>query len=292
MGINKNNALGMNILANLRLNKINQNQLSTDTDIDKSTISKYINGKATITRDHLDKIAYYFNTTPETLLNSNLSQISGELKDPQNIFKYCSMLFPLTMDYSAYENPHFEKAFNAHKRMFECLAKMDFVGMDENDIDIVLDEYELAMENKDIELVSLANSLSVFFVSMLFMKCFSLISTHHYNELPYQAKKGLTLKEHQEIQTDLAGSESEFHSIIDDPDFLVEMLDSLGKLKNSEYWSDLSDYYICLLFVFGLISNSFSDMQNKEFGINLLSVFATCGNQYADNYITKMITTE
>ncbi len=292
MGINKNNILGMNILANLRLHKINQNQLSTNVNIDKSTISRYISGKASITREHLDKIAFFFNTTPEALLHGDFSNISGEFKNPENLFIYCSMLFPLTMDYSAYKNPHYKTAFDTHKLLFDHLAKLDYNIFAEVDTDKIIDEYLLAMEDEEIKLVSLANLFSVFFIFTVFWKSFVLYSSCDYNNLPYLAKKYITLKEHQDIQSDLADSESEYRSMVNDPEFIPEILDQLGKLKDDEAWSDLADYYICLLFVFGLFPNGFSDLQNKEFGFELLAIFSACGNQFADNYISKLVTTE
>ena len=62
------------------------------------------------------------------------------------------------------------------------------------------------------------------------------------------------------------------------------MLQLIRLLKQSDTYSDLADYYLAMRYAIGMVANDYSDDLNKTIGVEMLTAYASLGNQYVLNY--------
>ena len=62
------------------------------------------------------------------------------------------------------------------------------------------------------------------------------------------------------------------------------MLQLIRILKQSDTYSDLADYYLAMRYAIGMVANDYSDDLNKTIGMEMLTAYASLGNQYVLNY--------
>lgn len=62
------------------------------------------------------------------------------------------------------------------------------------------------------------------------------------------------------------------------------MLQLIRLLKQSDTYSDLADYYLAMRYAIGMVANDYSDDLNKTIGMEMLTAYASLGNQYVLNY--------
>ena len=55
-------------------------------------------------------------------------------------------------------------------------------------------------------------------------------------------------------------------------------------LKKSAKWCDLADYYLALQYVYNIIDNDLSDNLNSRIGGEMLKVFYSVENKYAEEF--------
>lgn len=295
MDTGKKYNFGINIINLLRIYDIkSQNQLADDLDIDPGRMSKYINGKVEPSRNDLIKLAHYFSESPESLLYGDYSRVLGNKIDTNDLFIKYSQLFPVFVSEKSRNNQHFMKAFVEQEKIIERLHNL-FFYFEDVDIDMIFDEYENSVEtDKSIEKEVYANCLSLLFLYIILGRCKSVLSAG-IDQLPLLVKKDLHNDEKRYFynmnREVLISGDLEFRKMIDDPEFHELLEESYYKLKGSSEWADLADYYICLQYIWGAVTNTFSYVQNKKFGQELLITFANCGNPYADDYLNTMFIT-
>ena len=285
-----NKRVGRNLNALILKHNIKQSRIVEETGIDKSTISKYINGSLRISKNHLKMLSEYFNVTQESLLNGDYTRIKGDFKNPEEFCRNCYKLLPVFFEEGRYDDSHFLEAHEKHRQLFDKL-KNDDSDIDDIDIDSIQDEYKLAMQDEKAKYVSIANYLSITFLKLFIMKGTAAIQSKDYNELSLQIRKNIILspEEHLDFQKDFNGAEEEYRNYVTNEGFLGDLIDYFDILKNNPYWNILADYYICLQFIADAFPNNFTAQQNEEFGATMLIIFAACGNQFADNFVTLLL---
>ena len=285
-----NKKIGLNIANLLRIHDITQSKLARDLTIDKSRVSRYINGKEEISKTNLEQIAAYFNESVENLMYGDYSYLCGEKVNPEVLYRKFSELFPLFVTDKAQSNPHFLAAYNEQRKMYSRIINIDKSFID-CDIDMIYDEYQKAMEDKSIQSETIANLLSMSFAFIIFMKGMT-INTMDYNTLPLEARKYIDQnggkKKHNNRNGDIQEADYDFQELIRDPGFIDELIDYYLLIKKKPGWENLVDYYICLQYLWGAMPNSFSNLQNHSIGQELLIIQALSGNEYADKYISAL----
>ena len=292
MAINPKNRFGINLSNLLIFHDINQSRLTKDLGINKSLVSRYLNGKTMPSETNLKKLASYFNIAPEALLNEDFSQLNGDTKNGIEFYRNLDVLLPLFQTEKCLENSHFRKAYEDHSSLIKRWSSLDF-SVDDNVNKNIFSEYREAIKDNAITCETTANLLSMQFLSFISMRELALIVSDQdsmtlITRIELEKNTGLENRiRHNQDELDCTAQE--YWELISKPEFQEEMLDYYCTLKNNAGWNNLADYYIGLQYYFGAVANPFSYVQNREIGMELLAVQACCDNPYADRFISLMI---
>ena len=281
----------MNIINLLRIRNISQSTLKNDLGIDKSTLSRYLNGREDISHNNLIKIAQYFDVTPESLMNEDYSKIKGNNMDGNILCKSIKKLLPIFSDEHAINNPVFMAAYNEQCALYDRIENLDF-SLEGIDIDTITDNYEKIIHDGNDKEPAVANYLSLLFFTLLDMQGRSLLADD-YQSLPINIKQSLalTLNKHLSLQQAISDTDNNYNEIIESQEFFDLITDYYTILKQQYKWVSIAEYYFCLQFFWSFVPNPFSRQQNKTFGRDMLYLAAASGNTYADQFILMMFIT-
>ena len=257
-------------------------------------ISSINSDKIPISRELMDKLSNYFGLSPEMIMNNDLSDIEFSF-DPSVISRNIDVLFPLRSSEVALKNNVFAKAYKSHQIIFDAEKELHRLSEDELDkaINDCLECYD-DLESRIYPEEAWVNAISFYFYLVINAKIIEMIAgcIHHQERYPALMEKLMEVNPDIKIMIDELEKSGEiedgtpFHDILSDPDFKKGMRRILMHLKRNPLWSDLTDYYICLMYAFGIVENNFSEQQNSEFGFELLHMYRSIGNKYAKKCIS------
>ena len=106
-----------------------------------------------------DRISKHYTIFIEELISCDLSGI-GKITVNQNAFwENIDIILPVTSTDEAMKNGHFRKAFAIHRALFDDLRKLCIDSIE--NVDVCIDEYLIAYEEKDATEVTAANLLGL-----------------------------------------------------------------------------------------------------------------------------------
>ena len=283
--------LGFNIKGLRKSYGESQLALALEVGTSDRAISNYENGERIPERDTLLKIAKHYRVTEHELLYgdfANLSQLDNvQLFDIERNKKSMERFIPVITSEEAMKNEHFKKAYELHKLAFE--STFSDAKCSNDDIENCMDLYDQAIEEGVIE--AAANKTSML---MLFGIFFGLASSQIMTVIEKIDKKNISTKEFLEkgILASLeepTEEEQEWQAarkdFIDDNE--VDIMVNIYRLKHSEKYAELGDYYLALRYFFGITSTSVSDEMARAFGQELMFNLKVLGNPYAKKFYNE-----
>lgn len=277
------------------LKQIREKNGETITDLSEvlgkatNTISQYENNKRKPSYEDLEKISNHYNVSIDDLLYSDLSDSLDTVKMLNNIKnnyefldKKCLLMFPILSSTEAKQNKKFTRALMLHKSWFN-----DSEHFTDNEIGELLDLYFDLYFETDFAVVR-ANILGIIFLvasigtmSEIRDEFLSFIKhkgkTNKYNNTKFFVSNFYLDRKKTSLDEIIDASKSEIDNFI---------LLLLSNLKGVETLYNLREYYLALRYIFGIVNNSFNEINNKKFGILLMLDLEKMGNKYAKNYLS------
>lgn len=287
---NKENQLGINIRSLRKAFGETGEQLGEVLNVEKNTISSYETGRTKPDQDIIRKIAKHYMISTEELIYSDLSVIGRFNIDKEAFFKNIDTIIPIVSSEKALENPHFQKAYCAHKEFYDELKRVSLDKID--NIDICLDEYSETLEDNEIEAEVAANLIGIMYLIMMGINASAIFASNPPAVVKQIAKKDEKTRKLMEnpnpsLELDAKVLLAEFH----DEESTERLSELLTAIKKSPKWSDLGDYYLALQYVWNLVDNDLDWGFNQRIGVEMLYTFASVKNDYAARYLQYNIET-
>lgn len=280
--------LGLNIRGLREAYGESQLDLALKIGTTNRAISSYELGERIPERDKLLNIAKHYRVTEHELLYGDFTHISPYYKVPlfdiESNKKSMDRLFPFFTSEEAMKNTHFKMAYELHTRIYEATFSGSKCSND--DIDNCTDLYDKAIEEDIIEAV--ANKTTIL---MMFGMFWGLLSPQIMTVIEKIDKKDISTK--QILQKGFLASldestEEEQEWQVARKDFLdeneVEIIVNIYRLKHSEKFAELGDYFLALRYVFSITSTGVSDEMARAFGQELMFNLQMLGNPYAKKF--------
>lgn len=287
-----NSKLGANIKSLREFYGITQDELAMDIGLGKesrtSIISQYESGKRIPSRETLSKIAKRFGFVENELIYGDYTKMPKLYEKPFKSKKYQKSMFeavlPIITSENALKNINFKEGVVKHERLYNGILAGNY--FDENEFNKCLELYINASDENIIE--ARANYLWWLMFFGLWYTFFTP-KTLYAAEL-FQDNKGSAKQmilsflpsiedENDEEMIQFSKDRAEF---INDSE--IDLLANIAILKKSQYYSELGDYYLALLYILGLRNNMSKEMA-YSIGNELMALFAGLGNKYAKAFM-------
>lgn len=276
-----------------------QSELAEVINKTKAAVSNYELGERIPERDVLIKIAKHYRVTENQLIYgdySNIQKLSDiPINDMEYNYKMIEKTFPLIVTDEAMGNKYFREALDKHNQ-FLRLVKDGSLEVEkkfkEKDLKYCLELYEMAYKDGVEE--GLANKLWWrFFVGIIYFFITPQLlerveSGRGFRRMEDFIKEGYL--QHFDDDSEMIREKKEI--LKSRQEFLkeneVKILVDIYRLKHSQVYSDLADYYLALRYKFGLLTNSLSDEMNAAVGDEMLHTFSLMGNKYVEAFMTPL----
>ena len=283
--------LGPNIRALRNVYGLTLQKMADDLEISIAAISYYEKGERFPDKDILLKIANYLLVTETQLLRDDFADIPKDaLKNiPINnkAFKRECMktIYPRFSSEEALENHNFKTARHIQKRVYDAI--FEGVEYDDRDAEQFIGMYQKALDEGVI--LSAANILSFLFylgeiysaASIQLIEEAKALRGKETNAKAIASK--MLLSEADKQTEDTAELEQE------KLDFLKEytplILKCIAKLKRSEKFAYLGDYYLALRYIYRMVRNGNDHARNSEIGYEMMRAFKQIGNPRAKKFL-------
>ena len=267
---------------------LTQEELGKAIHVAYNTVAMYERSERIPKEDILQQIAYYFRITVDQLVSGDCSGTQLQLSPitSQKAISQIESTFPIICSESAMLDFDFAEGYRHTIRFWNSLKNMKGPVL-ESDISSALREYQKSL-NQSSTIESAANILW-----LLFLK-FILIEDTHNQRLGEAILNGKG--------TDKDFSKNYILQNNDSIDGQAEvrrkryanrhhetMMQLIKRLKFSSY-SALGDYYVALMYIYGVVSNDESKHMNQSIGSEMMSVLYELDNPYALSYIDSVFT--
>ncbi len=269
-----------------------QLDLAMAIGVETTAISNYELGERIPERDVLLKIAKHYRITENELLHGNFTNLKNMSKMPIDDKEYNKAMFdkilPLICTDKALENTKFKEAYAMHREMYGLIIEGE--EFDPDRIECCMDLYDAARKEGIIE--GAANYLWWLF---FFAVIFSFLTPKMLDNIAAFKQKYATVKDiiHNGYLTSFDNEPideetQEFHEarkgFIEDNE--VSIVVNIYRLKHTQEYQDLGDYYLALYYKLDIISNTLSPEMNSAVGDEMMFAFSLMGNSYADSFTT------
>ncbi len=263
-----------------------QEELGALIGVEKNTISHYEHGKREPSKDILKQIADHYMVSVEMLLNAEIPKIG---KDAQNINNWCRHIddiFPTICSDKAKDNPHFCKAYSAHRRIWDRIKEIDEDALKkidnwtfEEDFDM-MSEYEEAAESKESMCEAVANSISFIYALIFFLNTIE-------KSLNMRSVTDPEIKEFlDDPDSGFRKELNEFKDLLKGADMREFESECLIMLKKSERWYEVADYFLALRYICAVEDNDLSLATNAAISAIMMRSLTVVENRFATVYLS------
>ena len=283
------NRLAHNIEHLLKIHDLKKKDLARSLYIANSTLTNYIKGTNKPDLETINKIAAFFDITPEQLLYEDLSYIETNLYEHfDNFFdneKVLRTIFPYICVEENNESEILRHAYDLHLRTLDAIKKNDAV------LEALLsDAIELYDEcfHMNGSPIAATNMLSLLFLMNNAMIGSMRIKDEDININELENNYYINKKEFMRQMLLRKKPEKNSLDSIEYKKFVIiidEMvLDLLKKLHSYQEYRDISDYYNALRYIYGAVISADSFATNRKIGATMMMIFNEMGNKYAKDY--------
>lgn len=254
--------------------------------VGNTAVSNYELGDRIPDRDVMKRIAKHFHITEDELVHGNYSNMkkmyNDAMLDQQHNISMIKKMLPDICSPSALENHYFKQAHLLDEKIFNCIVNQNCDLSDEA-IEKCFEYYLAAIDEKVIE--ASANLLrQIFLIGMItfcinpkFMDAFDGIK-----ECPKKMVQAIYLSSFDD-ETD---SEWQQQREVFLKEYELQIVLNIYRLKHSQEYADLGDYYLALRYILGMVRNGNSPELNSAIGYQMMSEFSMLDNIYADKFST------
>jgi len=260
-----------------------QEDLGAAIGVEKNTVSYYENGKREPNKDTLRAIAVHYMVSVEELLSSDFSNIGEIVVNPNALWEHIDEVFPVTCSDAALKNAHFKKAYTIHRKFFDQLKK---IKTEANDIDICIEEYWEACEDKNSPVEASANFVGLFYLLMGSLKLTPMFMKNHPAAMLQVISRNPKVRRIIEnTNPNLEKDVEDIFNSMDDLEVYEMLSERLTIIKKSEKWYPLADYYLAMPFIWNLVENNLGFEINRRIGVEMLNALVAVGNPYAAHFL-------
>lgn len=278
--------LGDNIKSLRTSWRLTQGELGKVIHVENNTIAMYERGDRIPKEDVLQQIADYFRITVDQLVSGDCSGIKLQLSPitSQKAISQIETTFPVICSEPAMLDLYFAEGYRHTIRFWESLKGMKGPIL-ESDISSALKEYQTSL-NQNSTVESAANILWLLFLR------FILIDDTHYQQLGEAILNGKGKDKDFAKNYILQNSDSiDVQAEVRRKRYATRhhetMMQLIKRLKTSSY-SVLGDYYVALMYIYGVVNNNESKHMNQAIGSEMMSVLYELDNPYALSYIDSV----
>ena len=258
--------------------------LALAIDVEKTAVSNYELGDRIPNRDVLKRIAKHFHITEDELVNGDYSNMKKMYDDSmlnqQHSSSMIEKILPCICSSRALENNNFKKAYLLEEKIFNCIINQSYNLLDK-DMEKCFEYYFAAIDEKVIE--ASANILrQIFFVGMItcWINPKFIDEFEEIKESPKKLVQSMYLTSYDdEKNSEWLQQREEFLE-----EYELQIILNIYRLKHSQEYADLGDFYIALRYIFGMVRNGNSPELNSAIGYQMMSEFSMLGNIYADKF--------
>lgn len=267
----KNKTIANNMKFLRKNNHLKQSNIFTYLNCAESTYSEYENGKRTIPEDIITKLTKYYKIPRDILIGVDLEKESMNKIDSTTAFNLIQKIFPIFNN----DDSSNEKLNNYYQQCKNVLNN-DLDNLNGQILDEMFELSDFEIENNSINCTFLAN-----YIPLLYIFWDSTLAIDKIPELLEKSEITFDIIDYSQlIYKKLSPKGIEDINEIENRIYKI-----IRKLKNTEEWKELGDYYLALKHIMCIDEDSiFYDYQQYA-GIFQMGDLAIIGNQYAYNYI-------
>lgn len=276
--------LGLNIRGLRKAYGMSQLKLANELGISDKAISCYELGERIPERDILLNLAKIFRVTEHELLYDDFSNMDELYEKPifdvQTNKNFMTRLFPVFHSEEAMKNVAFKRAFELHMCINEAIVSGTDLSADE--ISNCTDSYDKAITAGIIEAVANKTAIQLIFGMLLCFTSPKIVNIFGKMGKKFSTKEVLqtgflsSLEDLTEEEQSWQEARKEFVNENE-----IEIIVNIYRLKHSNNYSELGDYYMALRHFFGVISTSVSDEMSRAVGQELMLDLRLLGNPHA-----------
>lgn len=277
--------LGTNIQALRKAFGESLEHLGNAIYVGRSAISNYEAGIRYPDSSKIQSIADHYLVSEFGLRYDDLSGIKPVPIKKDFFWKNIESFYPLISTKTALRDKSFRIAYHSHKSLYNQLHELNFVGLDliENYLENYWESY--CTDNKDVSSEAAANLYGLLLIPLTFCRVFSMFSGSRPALISVLAEKDIKFRDALEESAPLFQEASEVLSnVIKDAEINARRTEILTKIKKSNHWSELADYYLALQYETGLVDNGLPRNVNQRIGVEMMSAFCSIKNKYALQY--------
>lgn len=280
----RDNNVGINIRALRKAHNETQNDLARKLNVAESTIGMYETGERQPDMQKLQAIAAHYGFPVDRLVSEELNDLDFNVHT-LTWEKYIAVFeaqFPIICTEASKENKLFLQGYTLTQGILRKLKKGP-EAIYRQTIENAMEAFAGAYDECPSLAEAVANMLWLMFIS------YALLPDEHSvkmgeavlygKSLKKDFVKKYVLKDANPISEENDANKREYVK-----DSQEGMLQLIRLLKQSKNYCDLADYYLAMRYVVGMVANDYSDDLNKTIGIEMLTAYASLGNQYVLNY--------
>lgn len=282
--VTRDNNIGKNIRTLRTAHNETQNDLARKINVEENTIVMYETGKRQPDMQKLQAIANHYGFPVDRLVSEELNDLDFSLHT-LTWGKYISVFevqFPIISTEVSKENQLFLRGYTLTQSIMQKLKKGP-EAIYQQTIEDAMEAFAGAYDECASLPEAIANMLWLMFISYALMPDEHSVkmgeAVLYGKSLKKDFVKKYVLKDANPVSEKDAANKREY--VKDSQDGMLQLI---RILKQSDTYSDLADYYLAMRYAIGMVANDYSDDLNKTIGMEMLTAYASLGNQYVLNY--------
>lgn len=253
----------------------------------KSTISNYERGERLPEDNVLLAIANHYGITIDDLVNARYSDLPLYVLESDVFNKMIDTVFPYFEVDDEKLDPDFCIAIRRQREIYKLVRANDVSFFDL--FETCYDEYKISRANSRFHYEATANALSIIMLLLMIVQE-SPYSLYDYSAASTQLARNDegVRKRINKVDSEFVNKHQEIVKEIKDSSWYTDIDCFLLDLKKSHKWSEVSDYYLGLRYVFNLVNNESCRNMNMRIGMEMLYAFSTVGNVYAKSFLDSI----
>lgn len=270
------NQLGRNIQHLRIIHNETLDELGSIIHCAKSTVKGYENGSRKPDLQTLQLLSAHYNKPVDELLHTDLTgleNISIDLNSPAHTTELLRVILPLYCSEEAMKNSNFKNGYDLSQRLLEAFSNAEVLS---GSMIVRIFESFVKAIDESASPEAVANLVwSIFVWWSQISDTSKLLSLQ--NKL---LSKKLSIKDYMSLKDteDVSITEKKAGFISDFDEIVTEKLKAL---KSEQEWSDLTDYYLALRYVVGMVDTELSTEMNSAVGMQMMLSFMSLGNSHA-----------
>lgn len=263
---------------------LTQKELGDAIHVSDTAIANYERGDRIPKIEVLQDIASYLCVSVDQLVHGDFTDANFDFSPmtSHTLSTFFDRVLPIICSDAALNDPHFVEAHKHTVRFAESMKSFNTPILASN-LSTAFNEYKTSLKTYHTT-ESAANILWIIFVQ------YCLIPDSHINKVAQAVSNGIGKKQGFVKNYILVNSNSVDQQAAERKRKYAKryhhtLLKMIGILKASPQYQNLGDYYVALMYIYGLVDNQETFDINQTIGMKLMGVWAELNNDYANEYL-------